>query len=255
MSTSWVSRPDRRAIGRLSALAATAGAMAGLIAGGSPPAAAPGCAADAMLVFDGSASMAEVAHDVTQAPRILEAREAVRRALPGIAAVRDVGLLTYGPGGSGSCSGIALRVPPGPDTAGAVISALEALEPGGLTPLAASVERAAEALDYRTRPGVVVLVTDGDETCGGRPCALGAHLAATGTDLQVHVIGFRIVDDIFRWNSPEAEGYGGPTVAKCLADATGGLYVSTRTVGELVRALERTLGCPVIGATDGHRRG
>ena len=254
MSTSWVSRPERRT-GRPRARAVLAGAVAGLIAGGSPPAAAPGCAADAMLVFDGSASMAEVAYDITEAPRIEEARAALRRALPGIAAVRDVGLLTYGPGGADSCTGIALRVPPGPRTAGAVIAAVEALEPGGLTPLAASVERAAEALDYRARPGVVVLVTDGDETCGGRPCALGARLAATGADLQVHVIGFRIVDDIFRWNSPEAEGYAGPTVAKCLADATGGLYVSTRTVDELVRALERTLGCPVIGAVEARRRG
>ena len=93
----------------------------------------------------------------------------------------------------------------------------------------------------------MVLVTDGNETCGGRPCALGAALAAEGYDLTVHVIGFRVVYDPFSWNSPEAEGYDGTTVAKCLADRTGGMYVSTETVDELAAALRETLGCALIG--------
>jgi Ca-activated chloride channel family protein len=33
-----------------------------------------------------------------------------------------------------------------------------------------------------------------------------------------------------------------------LADETGGLFVTTETVDELVAALQVTLGCPVIGA-------
>jgi Ca-activated chloride channel family protein len=209
--------------------------------------AAPGCATDAMLVFDGSASMAEIGADATAPTRIAEARTALHRAMPQIAPFRRVGLLVYGPGGDRSCTGIDLRFAPIPDASQAVTGAIDTLAPQGLTPLAASVLAAAETLDYRGTPGIVVLVTDGNETCGGRPCALGATLAAEGYDLTVHVIGFRVVYDPFSWNSPEAEGYDGTTVAKCLADRTGGMYVSTETVDELAAALRETLGCALIG--------
>jgi len=209
--------------------------------------AAPSCATDAMLVFDGSASMAEIGADTTAPTRIAEARTALHRAMPQIAPYRRVGLLVYGPGGTQSCTGIDLRFAPLPDAADAINGAIDRLSPTGLTPLAASVLAAAETLDYRTTPGIVVLVTDGNETCGGRPCALGSALAAEGHDLTVHVIGFRVVHDPFSWNSPEAEGYDGTTVAKCLADRTGGMYVSTETVDELAAALRDTLGCALIG--------
>ena len=154
-----------------------------------PVDAATGCAADAMLVFDGSASMDEIGFDVRKATRIVAAREAMHRAMPQIAPYRRVGLLVYGPGGADSCSGIDLRFSPVQDAAAAIIAEVDALMPNGLTPLAASVRAAAEALDYRSTPGIVVLVTDGNETCGGRPCALGGALAQTGYDLTVHVIG------------------------------------------------------------------
>jgi len=211
---------------------------------GPAPQAAGGCARDAMLVFDGSGSMGEVGHDPTAPTRIMDARRAVRDAIPDIAPYRRVGLLTYGPGGNHACSGINLRFAPRTDAGPAVVAGIEGLVPGGLTPLAASVAAAAEVLGNQ---GIVVLVTDGNETCGGTPCALGARLAAERPGLSVHVIGFRVVYDPFSWNSPEAQDLDGETVAKCLPDATGGLFVSTETVDELADALRVTLGCVVVG--------
>lgn len=215
----------------------------------APSQGATGCAEDAMLVFDGSASMAELGFDVRQKTRIAEAREALRDALPDITPFRRVGLLTYGPGADAdSCQNIDMRFGPRADAAGAIIADIDAMAPKGLTALAASVLAASEALDYRTTPGIVVLVTDGNETCGGRPCALGAQLATEGTNLTVHVIGFKVVVDFFSWDNPEQQDVGaGNTVAKCLADRTGGLYVSTETVDELANALRVTLGCALIG--------
>jgi len=211
---------------------------------GPAPQAATGCARDAMLVFDGSGSMDEVGHDPTAPTRIVDARRAVREAMPDIAPYRRVGLLTYGPGGAHACSGIELRFAPRTDAAEAVISEIDTLSPGGLTPLAASVAAAVEVLG---QDGIVVLVTDGNETCGGTPCALSTHLAETLPGLTVHVIGFRVVYDPFSWNSPEAGDYDGQTVAKCLADATGGLFVSTETVTDLADALRVTLECVMVG--------
>ena len=209
-----------------------------------PAAPAAGCARDAMLVFDGSGSMGEVGYDPGAPTRIMDARRAVRDAIPDIAPYRRVGLLSYGAGGGHACSGIDLRFAPRADAGAAVVAEIEALTPGGLTPLAESVARAAAVLGGE---GIVVLVTDGNETCGGTPCALGARLAAERPGLTVHVIGFRVVHDPFSWNNPEAKDYDGQTVAKCLPDATGGLFVTTETVAELADALRATLGCVVVG--------
>ena len=71
-------------------------------------------------------------------------------------------------------------------------------------------------------------------------------LRAEATDLTVHVVGFRAVVDFFTWNNPEQDPHNATTVARCLADETGGLFVTTQTVEELVIALRRTLGCPVV---------
>ena len=223
-------------------------AAAVLAGGGTAPVAQVGaCAVDAMLVFDGSTSMDEISFETGPNTRIVEARQAIRRAMPDIAPYRRVGLLVYGPGPRGPCGNLDLRFAPVEAADGPVIAAIDALRPDGLTPLTEAVRQAAEALDYRAEPGVVVLVTDGNETCGGRPCALARSLRATARDLTVHVIGFRAEVDFFAWNNPEQNPLDGTTVARCLPDETGGLFVTTETVDELVAALQRTLGCPVIG--------
>ncbi|MGR3503715.1 vWA domain-containing protein [Pseudaestuariivita sp.] len=218
------------------------------------------CLSDAMLVFDGSASMAETGDARTRVPRIVEARAALARALPQIAPVRRVGLLVYGPNGtpgdgpgehvseSVGCRSIDLRFAPASDSSLRIISEVDRLVPGGSTPLTASVAQAAAVLDFRAKPGVIVLVTDGKETCGGAPCALAQDLALAAADLTVHVIGFRVRAPYFDWESGEGGDHETEvTVARCLSDLTGGTYTSAETVDDLVRALDETLGCPVVG--------
>lgn len=212
------------------------------------------CSTDAMVVFDGSASMSEIGFDVQDATRIEEARLAMGRVMPQVEPFRRIGLLTYGPGGADSCSGMVVRFPPTAFAGAEMVLELDALRPSGLTPLSAAVQRAADVLNYQHQPATVVLVTDGNETCGGRPCALGRSLAATGRDITVHVIGFRVSVDFFTWNNPEQDPHSAATIARCLADETGGVFVSTQTVDELVTALQDTLGCPVIGRDQGAAR-
>ncbi|MEO0664183.1 MAG: VWA domain-containing protein [Pseudomonadota bacterium] len=209
------------------------------------------CSTDAMLVFDGSTSMAEADFSTGAPAKIVEARQAIARAMPEIEPFRRVGLMVYGPGGAGktgACSGIDLRFGPIEASAAPIIAEIDALRPSGLTPLTNSVAGAAEALNFRHDPAVVVLLTDGNETCGGGPCALSQSLSAQAADLTIHVIGFRMRehDEYFRWNNPEQE-FGADNVARCFADATGGLYVTTDTVDELTAALQATLGCALVG--------
>ncbi len=118
------------------------------------------------------------------------------RVLPTATQFRKVGLITYGPGPYRQCN-IELDFRPIPDATRRVMNAVNRLNPGGKTPLTETVERAAEVLDYRSKPGVVVVLTDGEETCGGKPCTLGKSLRADGLSLTVHVIGFQLKN--FMW--------------------------------------------------------
>lgn len=225
----------------------TVSALAAMLLPATLPA-SQSCTEDAMIVFDGSGSMSEMGFNLLDEPRIFEARRAIHDSIPQVAAVRRLGLVIYGPGKTASCGNIDLRFGPRTEAARPIIEAVDRLEPAGETPLTEAVARAADVLDYRTRPGVIVLLTDGKETCDGQPCALASALAADAHDLTVHVIGFKVRDDHFGWDNPQDDDYERRvTVARCLADSTGGTYASAETLDELTEALTRTLGCQLIG--------
>ncbi|MGH9808598.1 MAG: vWA domain-containing protein, partial [Terriglobia bacterium] len=107
------------------------------------------------------------------------------------------------------------------------------------TPLTSAVEQAANVLDYKNKPGVIVVVTDGEETCGRSPCELAKLLHATGAQLTIHVIAFRY--DTFSWT-----GEGSAMDLMCLAETNSGLYTKVNTDEDLVQALEKTLDCPMV---------
>jgi Ca-activated chloride channel family protein len=198
------------------------------------------CIEDAMLVFDASGSMAGNVNQgiATIMPRIDAVRSALATVLPAVTRLRRVGLITYGPGPYQQCN-VELNLKPTPNAAELIMHEVNALTPSGKTPLTSAVRQAAEVLDFRAKPGVIVVLTDGEETCGGSPCELGKELHAAATNLTIHVIGFRMKN--FSWTGEESI-----LDVKCLADQNGGLYVSADTEQELTEALEKTLGCPML---------
>jgi len=198
------------------------------------------CTEDAMIVFDASGSMVGNMNQgiATTIPRIGEVRPALATVLPAVTRFRRVGLITYGPGPYQQCN-VELKLRPTPNAADIIMREVNALTPAGKTPLTAAVQQAAEVLDYRAKPGLIVVVTDGEETCGGSPCDLGKQLHAEAMQLTVHIIGFRMKD--FSWTGEQSI-----LDAKCLADENGGLYISAESRQDLVEALEKTLGCPML---------
>ncbi|MEM9556128.1 MAG: hypothetical protein AAGC60_17860 [Acidobacteriota bacterium] len=60
------------------------------------------------------------------------------------------------------------------------------------TPIAASLRAVRQDLAAATGPLLVVLVTDGEETCDGDPAAAIQELAAAGIDVRVNIVGFAI---------------------------------------------------------------
>src|SRR4029077_19453399 len=109
----------------------------------------------------------------------------------------------------------------------------------GQTPLTAAVAEAAEGLDFRQKPGLIVLLTDGEETCGGRPCDLCKRLHAEADQLTVDVIGLRVKG--YSWTGEQSL-----LDTECLAEQNGGLYIGVESQADLVKALEKTLGCPML---------
>lgn len=201
--------------------------------------AAPPCTEDAMIVFDASGSMAgSLAEGIgSKVRRIDEVRKALAQALPNVTHFRRIGLITYGPGPFEQCN-VDLNLRPIPNAARPILENVSGLNPAGKTPLSEAVEQAAEVLEYRAKPGVVVVLTDGEETCGGTPCDLGKMLRADGVRLTVHVIGFRMTA---YWTGAQSA-----LDVRCLAEESGGLYIATNNQQELVRAFEKTLGCPMM---------
>ena len=201
------------------------------------------CTEDAMIVFDASGSMAgSLAEGIgAKIRRIDEVRKALGQALPRVTHFRKIGLITYGPGPYQQCN-VNLDLRPTTDAAEPIMQKVGGLNPAGKTPMTQAVEQAAEVLDYKAKPGIVVVLTDGEETCGGAPCELGDKLNAQGARLTVHVIGFRMTSF---WTGAQSA-----LDVQCLAKETGGLYIATNSREELVRAFEKTLGCPMMSAWD-----
>jgi Ca-activated chloride channel family protein len=200
------------------------------------------CTEDAMIVFDASGSMAgnTVQGLFSAITRIDEVRKALAQVLPHAAKYRKIGLITYGPGPYQQCN-VQLDFEPIWNATDPIMHAVNALNPAGKTPLVAAVKVAAAALDSKSKPGIIVLLTDGEETCGGAPCDLGKVIKETGRPLTVHVIGYQLRG--YRWTG--AQSY---LEAQCLAEETGGLYITAENRQDLIEAFEKTLGCPMMSA-------
>jgi Ca-activated chloride channel homolog len=218
-----------------------------LLAGSDIPRAAeekpPPCTEDAMLVFDASGSMSGDgwgygSENPSEVSRIDKVRRSLAKILPTVTKLRRVGLITYGPGPYQQCN-VKLEFPPIANASDRVLAAVGALTPAGKTPLTEAVAQAADALDYKAKPGLIVVLTDGEETCNGAPCDLGKELHAEAAQLTVHIIGLRVKN--YTWMGEQAL-----LDTKCLAEENGGLYIPVETEEELIAALEKTLGCPMV---------
>jgi Ca-activated chloride channel homolog len=206
------------------------------------------CTEDAMIVFDASGSMYGDGWgyaSTSRMSRIDNAKSAIANVLPTITRSRRVGLITFGPGPYNQCN-VKLELGPTSNSADRIMGIIDALVPAGKTPLTTAVELAANVLDFRVKPGVIVVVTDGEETCGRSPCELGKELHSEAAQLTINVIGLRVKG--FSWTGEQSI-----VETKCLAEQNGGVYIPVETEDELASAFEKTLGCPMISQRDGYQ--
>jgi len=191
---------------------------------------------DAILVVDASGSMWG---QIDETAKITIAKSVLGDLLSDLPADRRLGLIAYGHRREGDCADIEELAAVGADRS-AIAAAVQGLSPKGKTPMADSIKLAAEKLKYTEEKATVILISDGIETCEPDPCGVAAALEAAGADFTTHIVGFDVTEE-----NAEAQ-------LRCIAENTGGTFVSASNASELAGALETTVVAapePVVTTT------
>lgn len=178
-------------------------------------------------ILDVSGSMIEQDSGKT---RIDLAREALLASLSAIAPENPVALRVYGhridkSNKVESCKDTELVIPFGPLNQQVFKDKITPLVPRGYTPIAYSLEQARSDFGAAQELRSIVLLTDGEETCGGDPVAVLQKMKAEGFDVKVNVVGLHI-DAAVR------------SQLEKIAQVSGGQYYDVKNSGQLAQALK-----------------
>ena len=111
--------------------------------------------------------------------------------LPG---TTSVALRAYGHRHPKDCQDIELLSPLAQLDRAALIGRISAVvpAPNGMTPIGLSLQQVAEDLRGEQGDAVVLLVSDGEETCDSDPAQIAAQLHTSNPRLKIDVIGFNV---------------------------------------------------------------
>jgi hypothetical protein len=141
----------------------------------------------------------------------------------------NVGLRVYGHRHSSksaeTCKDTQLVVPIARLDRERIVKAASSLRPRGETPLIHSSLQAVDDLKA-AGGGSVILITDGEESCGGDPVTAATEIKDSGVDVTLNIVGFTLTGE-----KVEAE-------LGALAGSTGGRYYSAQDGAQLARAVK-----------------
>jgi hypothetical protein len=124
-----------------------------------------------------------------------------------------------------------LEIPLGSLDAEAAVATIDGIQAMNLarTPIADSLAAVEADLGSAANGAIVVLVTDGEETCDGDPAAVITALRDRGVEVSLNIVGFAI-DDVEL-----------ATQFETWAELSGGRYFAANDPGDLSEALEVAL--------------
>lgn len=183
------------------------------------------------IILDASGSMLKRMNG-TRRIEIAKAaiRDTVETILPdGI----PLALRVYGHREAGSCR-TDLEIPLAPLAKASFLDTVASIQAVNLarTPIAQSLAAVASDLAEADGRRLVILLTDGEETCEGDPAAAIESLAEQGVDVRVNIVGFAIDDDALK------------DEFRSWAELGGGEYLDAGEADALAGALERSLRIP-----------
>ncbi|WP_424920210.1 VWA domain-containing protein [Streptomyces sp. wa13] len=199
------------------------------------------------LVLDVSGSMRT--RDMDGESRISAAKQAFNDVLDAVPEEVELGIRTLGADYPGDdrkvgCKDTKQLYPVGPLDRTEAKTAVATLAPTGWTPIGPALLGAADDLDGGDATRRIVLITDGEDTCGPLdPCEVARDIAARGIHLVIDTLGL----------VPNAKIRQQLT---CIAEATGGTYTAVQNTDELsgrVKQLVDRAAEPVVPpvATEG----
>ncbi|MBD3244395.1 MAG: VWA domain-containing protein [Candidatus Moranbacteria bacterium] len=188
-----------------------------------------------ILIFDASGSMAG---QINGEAKIKIAKDATKNFIDKIAKDNNLNfsMIVYGHKGNNSysqkqisCAGVEEIYPIGNLDANLVKSKIDSFTATGWTPIAVSFEKAKQVIMSKNTEGgqnLIILVSDGKETCDGDPVGVIKRFKESGLNIQASVIGF----DVFG----EEEGQ-----LKKIAEAGGGDYFSVKDASDFEMAFQK----------------
>lgn len=172
-----------------------------------------------LIILDTSSSMLEV---VDGEVKIDVAKSVIVDLLGNLPGTAVVGVREFG-----GCGRSELLQPIGPIQDSPLLpSEILALDPAGATPIAYALEQTQADLTSISDPQLVLLISDGMETCDGDPVQAAKDLLALGYDLRFHIVGFDISRNV-QARDQLLE----------IAQTTGGAYYDASNRDELRQAL------------------
>jgi Ca-activated chloride channel family protein len=109
---------------------------------------------------------------------------------------------------------------------------LTPLNAQGESPIASALEAAAKDFPPANVDQIMILITDGTDTCGGNPCEIARSLRSSNSRLSIQVIGFDISQE-------DADKI------KCVAENADGKFYLARDEGELRKYLDEAVNSTV----------
>lgn len=176
-----------------------------------------------LFIFDSSASMTNPISDVES--KMEAAKKVLSEVVGDLPANINVGLEVYSHRKADSCDDIEIIVPVGKLDVNEIRRKINSLQALGNTPIAAALEKGASELQSLKGKKIIVLISDGEETCDGDPIETADHIRKTmGIDVVIHVTGF----DVDNRAKQQLSG---------IAQAGGGNYYEAKNARQLKQSL------------------
>jgi hypothetical protein len=153
-------------------------------------------------------------------------REVLASLLKGFPKTANLGVRVYGHRSKTDCKDTELLIPLGKVEPDEITSKVNALKPKGMTLIDLSLHEALKDLQTVQGSKVLILITDGIETCKGDPAKAAQDLVAAGLKLKIDVVGFNISHD------PQAVEQ-----LKKVAEVGGGKFFQVENTEELTQSL------------------
>jgi len=190
-------------------------------------------ATNIVVIMDASGSM--LAAFSGGQTRIDAARAAVINLANSLPATDNASLWVYGhrlpqDDPAASCLDIEQVLPLAPVDPAAFASVVTNVQAIGYTPIARTLQNSITGIPAGGS-NVVVLMSDGEESCGGDPCAVVRELIANGIEVRVNTIGV-------------AADANTRAQLQCIADVSGGAYFEVNDAEALTDALTEAAAPP-----------